>query len=74
MAAPLGGKLLDYDGVVEVIAKSVEQLAAAFLDPEYRKAREKDEDYFVDKSAGGPPDAMFGWEEVFIENGKVVQA
>jgi hypothetical protein len=62
-----GKRTLDYDGVVELTVPSIECLQEAFNDPYYFSHVQPDEKLFID---GENSHAVFGWEEVYIFDGK----
>ncbi|KAI4209545.1 MAG: hypothetical protein LQ351_007536 [Letrouitia transgressa] len=65
------GKLADYDGFVELYVREseFERLKRAREDPYYKDVVAPDEKEFID---GEKSRMILGWEEVFIEDGKIV--
>ena len=65
------GKLADYDGFVELYVreKEFDRLKQAREDPYYKDVVAPDEKDFID---GERSRMILGWEEVFIEDGKIV--
>ena len=61
--------LADYDGYVEFIVRSVEDLKKAVEDPEYPEKVLPDEQRFMDQSNSV---VTVGWEEVYVKDGKVI--
>ena len=58
-----------YDGHVEFIVRSLEDLGRAVQDPEYPEKVAPDEQYLLDPSTSV---VTVGWEEVYVLDGKVV--
>jgi hypothetical protein len=65
----MGWKLSTYDGHVEFIVRSIEDLYRAVQDPEYPEKVAPDEQYLLDRSTST---VTVGWEEVYVLDGKVV--
>ncbi|KAL9610941.1 MAG: hypothetical protein Q9167_004383 [Letrouitia subvulpina] len=65
------GKLADYDGFVELYVREseFERLKNAREDPYYKEVVAPDEKEFID---GEKSRMILGWEEVFIEDGRIV--
>lgn len=65
------GKLAEYDGFVELYVREseFERLKHAIEDPYYKDEVAPDEKEFID---GDRSRMILGWEEVFIEDGKIV--
>ncbi|KAG9240342.1 EthD domain-containing protein [Calycina marina] len=68
-ADQIGWKLSTYDGHVEFIVRSVDDLSKAVQDPEYPEKIAPDEQYLLDPSTSM---VTVGWEEVYILDGKLV--
>jgi len=58
-----------YDGHVEFLVRSVQDLYDAVQDPDYPAKVGPDEKYFLDPSTSM---VTVGWEEVYVLDGKVV--
>ncbi|KAH9215403.1 EthD domain-containing protein [Leptodontidium sp. 2 PMI_412] len=69
VAKEFGWTLSDYDGHVEFMLRSVEDLKKAVEDPEYPEKVLPDEQRFMDQSNSL---VTVGWEEVYVKDGKVV--
>ena len=69
VAKEFGWTLADYDGHVEFMVRSIEDLKKAVEDPEYPERVLPDEQRFLDQSSSV---VTLGWEEVYVEDGKVV--
>ncbi|KAL9034692.1 MAG: hypothetical protein Q9214_006930, partial [Letrouitia sp. 1 TL-2023] len=65
------GKLADYDGFAELYVREseFERLKYAREDPYYKDVVAPDEKEFID---GEKSRMILGWEEAFIEDGKIV--
>lgn len=68
-AEAIGWTVSTYDGHVEFLIRSVDELYNAVQDPEYPAKIGPDEQRFLD-----PKNSMVtvGWEEVYVIDGKVV--
>ncbi|CUS13586.1 unnamed protein product [Tuber aestivum] len=71
MAASRGWKIADFDGQVEILCRSFEDVLIACADPEYPGKIGRDEKKFIDHSRSV---ASVGWEEVYVEDGRVVDS
>ncbi|KAH7364090.1 EthD domain-containing protein [Rhexocercosporidium sp. MPI-PUGE-AT-0058] len=69
VAKEFGWTVSDYDGNVEFLVRSVEDLKKAVEDPEYPEKVLPDEQRFMDQSNSV---VTVGWEEVYVKDGKVV--
>jgi hypothetical protein len=59
----------DYDGHVEFLVRSVDDLYKAVEDPDYPEKVAPDEKYLLDPSTSM---VTVGWEEVYVLDGKLV--
>lgn len=59
----------DYDGFVDFLMPTLDCFAAAIKDPYYQEVVGPDESNFADLAKTR---VMVGWEEVYVDNGKVV--
>ncbi|RPB01937.1 hypothetical protein L873DRAFT_564302 [Choiromyces venosus 120613-1] len=69
MAASRSWKVADFDGQVEILCRSFEDVITACADPEYPGKIGRDEKRFIDHARSV---ASVGWEEVYVEDGRVV--
>jgi hypothetical protein len=58
-----------YDGHVEIVVRSMDDLMKALNDPLYPDQVGQDEERFLDQSRSL---VTVGWEEVFVKDGEVV--
>jgi hypothetical protein len=65
-----GWKIDDHDAVIQVYIKTPEQMMAIVSDPDFQSLIAGDDD-FVDASKAS---VTAGWEEVYVEDGKIVNA
>lgn len=66
-----GANISDFDGEVELTAPNLEALKSALNDPYYKSDVEPDEHKFLDASKSM---RTMGWEELKIENNKVLRS
>lgn len=66
----MGDKWADYDGYVELLMPKLECYERARTDEYYAKVVEGDEKVFADLESSR---VAVGWEEVWVEGGKVVE-
>ncbi|KAG4424774.1 hypothetical protein IFR04_002122 [Cadophora malorum] len=69
VAKDFGWTLAGYDGYVDFMVSSVEDLKNAVEDPEYPEKVLPDEQMFMDQSNSV---VTVGWEEVYVKDGKVI--
>ena len=68
-AEAMGWKMSDYDGHVEFLVRSVDDLYKAVQDPDYPEKVAPDEKYLLDPSTSA---VTVGWEEVYVLDGNIV--
>lgn len=70
--AKMGIPKVEYDGIAVFHCRDdiISTLQAIYSDPDFGKIKE-DEDYIFDRSPGGLT-FSYGYEEVYIEDGKII--
>jgi hypothetical protein len=68
-AESLGWQIAPYDGHVEFVVQSMDDLYKAVQDPDYPARVGPDEQKFLDVARST---VTVGWEEVYVLNGEVI--